>query len=216
MHAPQEIHRENDVDICTAIRRTTEGIPIATGTQNNRPKLDTSELLELPSIKIFQSMIGACQWIIQLGRFDIAVHIMSMGSFRAAPRVGHLEHMKRIYGYLMRFKTGTIRIRTGVPDFFDLKYNQHDWSRSPYAGAKELIPDNIPEPKGGSLLGYTPTLMQTYITTRPTVELSRRYYTFHQQDSVRLVRKDTEDCEHSNLWGQINSGEDSCRANENT
>lgn len=76
-------------------------------------------------------MIGACQWIIQLGRFDIAVHIMSPGSFRAAPRVGRLERMKRVYGYLylMKFKTGTIRIRTGVPDFSDLKFEQHDWSQ---------------------------------------------------------------------------------------
>ena len=110
---------------------------------NDTPELGTSELLDLPGIKTFQSMIGACQWIIQLGRFDIAVHIMSMGSFRTAPRVGHLEHMKRIYGYLMRFKTGTIRIMTGIPDFSDLKYEQHDWSRSAYAGAKELIPDDI-------------------------------------------------------------------------
>ena len=143
---------------------------------NDNPELDTSELLDLPGIKTFQSMIGACQWIIQLGRFDIAVHIMSMGSFCTAPRVGHLERMKRIYGYLMRFKTGTIRIRTGIPDFSDLKYEQHDWSRSTYAGAKEFFPTISPNRKGNRS-GYTLTLMQTYITTRPTVELSQRYYT---------------------------------------
>ena len=45
---------------------------------NDNPELDTSELLDLPGIKTFQSMIGACQWIIQLGRFDIAVHIMCL------------------------------------------------------------------------------------------------------------------------------------------
>ena len=62
---------------------------------NDNPELDTSELLDLPGIKTFQSMIGSCQWIIQLGRFDIAVHIMSVRSFHTAPRVGHLERMKR-------------------------------------------------------------------------------------------------------------------------
>lgn len=49
--------------------------------------------------RIHSSMIGAAQWIIQLGRFDIAVHVMTISSFRAQPRVGHLERMKRVYGF---------------------------------------------------------------------------------------------------------------------
>ena len=122
---------------------------------NDTPELDTSEFLETAGIKIFQSLIGACQWVVQLGRFDIAVHVMSLGSFRPAPRVGHLDRIKRVYGYLLKFKTGTIRIRTGVPDFSDLKYEQHDWSQSPYAGAKELTPDNLPPPKGNQVRLYS-------------------------------------------------------------
>lgn len=115
---------------------------------NDNPELDSSELLDLEGIKIYQSLVGACQWVIQLGRFDIAVHVMSLSSFRAAPRRGHLDRMKRIYGYLMKFKTGTIRIRTAMPDFSDLAYEEHDWSHSPYAGAKEQLPSDLPTPKG--------------------------------------------------------------------
>ena len=115
---------------------------------NDNPELDSSELLDLEGIKIYQSLVGACQWVIQLGRFDIAVHVMSLSSFRAAPRRGHLDRMKRIYGYLMKFKTGTIRIRTAIPDFSDLAYEEHDWSHSPYAGAKEQLPSDLPTPKG--------------------------------------------------------------------
>ena len=63
---------------------------------NDSPELDASELLDLRGIKIYQSLVGACQWVIQLGRFDIAVHVMSLSSFRAAPRQGHLDWMKRI------------------------------------------------------------------------------------------------------------------------
>jgi hypothetical protein len=99
-----------------------------------------------------------------------------MGSFCTAPRVGHLERMKRIYGYLMRFKTGTIRIRTGTPDFSDLKYEQHDWSRSIYTGVKELIPDNTLEPKGKPVRLYS-YADANLTTTRPMVELSQWYYT---------------------------------------
>ena len=40
---------------------------------------------------IYQSLIGALQWCVTLGRFDIAVAVMTMPSFRAAPWNGHLE-----------------------------------------------------------------------------------------------------------------------------
>jgi hypothetical protein len=36
-------------------------------------------------------LIGAMQWAISIGHFDIAVHVMMMSSFRASPRHGHLE-----------------------------------------------------------------------------------------------------------------------------
>ena len=41
---------------------------------NDNPELDTSEFLEENDIRIFQSLIGQAQWVIQLGRFDISVH----------------------------------------------------------------------------------------------------------------------------------------------
>ena len=36
-------------------------------------------------------MIGAMQWAISIGRFDIATAVMSLSSFRVAPRIGHLD-----------------------------------------------------------------------------------------------------------------------------
>jgi hypothetical protein len=42
-------------------------------------------------IQKYQSLIGAMQWAISIGHFDIAVHVMTMSSFRASPCHGHLE-----------------------------------------------------------------------------------------------------------------------------
>ena len=95
--------------------------------KNDRPELDESELLELPQIKIFQSLIGSCQWVIQLGHFDITVHIMTLSSFHIAPRIGHLSRMKRIYGYLSNFKHASICIRTDMPDFSGHVVMDQDW-----------------------------------------------------------------------------------------
>jgi len=63
--------------------------------ENDHPKLDESEFLNDEETRIYQSLIGCTQWVVQLGRFDIAVHVMTLSSFRAQPRRGHLERLKR-------------------------------------------------------------------------------------------------------------------------
>ena len=83
----------------------------------DHPELDTSELCDDHQTKQFQTLIGQLQWLISLGRFDIAVHVMSLSRFRAQPRKGHLDRAKRIVGYLLFLPDGAIRFRTGEPDF---------------------------------------------------------------------------------------------------
>ena len=68
--------------------------------KNDHPELDDSPLLGVEDIAKYQSLIGALQWAISLGRFDIATAVMTMSSFRVAPREGHLEQLKRIRGCL--------------------------------------------------------------------------------------------------------------------
>jgi hypothetical protein len=51
---------------------------------------DNPWLLDADKIKLYRSLVGAAQWVVSLGRFDIAVqHIMTLSGFRAAPREGH-------------------------------------------------------------------------------------------------------------------------------
>ena len=112
----------------------------------DHPELDTSELCDEHQTKQFQTLIGQLQWLISLGRFDIAVHVMSLSRFRAQPRKGHLDRAKRIVGYLLFLPDGAIRFRTGEPDFSSLKDQEYDWTRSVYSGAYEQIPHDIPKP----------------------------------------------------------------------
>jgi hypothetical protein len=90
------------------------------------PELDTSELCTTEQITQSQSMIGALQWIVTIGRFDINTAAMTMSGFRIAHRVGHLNRLKRIYGYLLKMKHASIRVRTEEPDFSNLSDNAHD------------------------------------------------------------------------------------------
>ena len=71
-------------------------------------ELDTSPELDEDGKRQYQSVIGALQWCITLGRFDKAISVMALSSFHVAPHWGHLERAKRIYGYLCKHPEGVI------------------------------------------------------------------------------------------------------------
>jgi hypothetical protein len=68
--------------------------------QNDHPEMDDSPFLRQDETQQFQSPIGAMQWAVSIGKLDIVTAVMSLSSFRAMPRRGHLERAKQIYGYL--------------------------------------------------------------------------------------------------------------------
>jgi hypothetical protein len=49
--------------------------------EGDHPEIDDSEFLEEEGIQHFQSLTGQLQWAMSLGRFDIAVAIMTMSAF---------------------------------------------------------------------------------------------------------------------------------------
>jgi hypothetical protein len=109
--------------------------------KGDHPELDTSELCTTDQIAQYQSMIT-------IGRFDINTAVMTMSGFRMAPRVGHLNRQKHIYGYLLKMKHASIRVRTDKPDYSDLPDNVHDWTYSVYGQVEEFLPMDAPEPLG--------------------------------------------------------------------
>ena len=44
--------------------------------KNDHPELDESEILNIDGQKQYQSMVGALQWVVSLGRFDIATAVI--------------------------------------------------------------------------------------------------------------------------------------------
>ena len=116
--------------------------------KGDHPELDTSDLLDADGIQKYQSMIGAMQWAISIGCFDIATAVMSLSSFRVAPCVGHLKRCKHIYAYLSKMQHAAIRVRTDEPDFSALPDITYDWAQSAYGNVKEVIPEDCPKPLG--------------------------------------------------------------------
>jgi hypothetical protein len=109
-HLGMDIYREDDGTLCMTSRKYIDRIllnyekvfgkspkslytsPIIKG---DHPENDTSELLDQAGIKDYQSLIGALQWLVSIGRFDIHTAVMTLSAFRCAPRKGHMERVKR-------------------------------------------------------------------------------------------------------------------------
>jgi hypothetical protein len=54
------------------------------------------------------------QWAVSIGRLDIVTAVMSLSSFHAMPRRGHLERAKQIYGYLTEITQPCIHTCNGL------------------------------------------------------------------------------------------------------
>lgn len=171
-HLGCDFFRDEDGTLCVGPRKYIDRMalqyealfgtkPKATYTSpllsNDHPEMDLSELLDEEGVHQYQSLIGVLQWTISLGRFDVATAVMTMSGFRVAPRVGHLERVKRICGYLCKMKHGFIRIRTDPPDYSDLQEAHYDWERTVYGDVKEEQPRNTPRPLG------KPVVMTSYV-----------------------------------------------------
>ena len=114
----------------------------------DHPEIDTSEFCDDRQTSQYQSLIGSLQWAISLCRFDISSAVMTLSSFRAKPRLGHLTRAKRIVGYVNQFRDAAIRFRTHEPDYSGIPEPVHEWDYSVYGEVDEIMPKDAPEPLG--------------------------------------------------------------------
>ena len=137
--------------------------------KGDHPELDDTELCGEKDKAIYLSLIGSLQWLITLGRFGVATAVATMSQFRPAPRKGHLERAKRIYGYVKKFREGAIRIRTDLPDVSDIPEMKYDWMYTVYGNVTEEVPEDAPKPLGKSVRStsfYDANLMHCLVTGR--------------------------------------------------
>ena len=137
---------------------------------NDHPEMDVSELLEDDNVEKHLSLVGQLQWAVSLGRWDIQTAVMTMSSFRVAPRPGHLDELKHICGHLRKFPHQKIRFRTDPPDLtaFD-NSKDHSWAVTACKEDPEVIPSDAPEELGEELAlthCFDANLMHDVVTER--------------------------------------------------
>ena len=114
------------------------------------PEVDDSPLLTPEEHSKFRSLVGCANWLVTLGRFDIAYAVNTLSRFSMAPRQGHLQAMMRVFGYLKKWSKGTIIIDPKYPDHSQFDIADYDTWKEFYPDAEEMIPgpEERPEPKG--------------------------------------------------------------------
>ena len=113
------------------------------------PELDESPQMVGEDISKYRMLTGSAIWAITLGRVDVIYATTMLARFNNAPREGHFEAMKRVFGYLKGHLKGKIvydtrELDTSKSTFIDL--NNLNWIRHYGENMKEELPPDMPEP----------------------------------------------------------------------
>ena len=102
----------------------------------------------------YMSLIGVLRWMVELGRVDICLEVSMMSSHMAMPREGHLEQVFHIFSYLSKCHNTELVFDPSDPVIDHSKFEVKDWTSSEFGHleGKEVLPENIPEPRG---MGFT-------------------------------------------------------------
>jgi hypothetical protein len=136
------------------VKNTLEGSGLKLPTKCNtpftsgyHPAEDTTKELDAEGTRYFQELIGVLRWAVELGRVDMLLEVALLSSHLALPRVGHLQQVYHIFGYLDKSPRRRLFFDPDAPKISESRFQQFDWVDF-YRDAEEKIPHNIPEPRG--------------------------------------------------------------------
>ena len=111
------------------------------------PSEDTSRELDKEGLQYYQELIGVLRWAVELGRVDILLEVALLSTHMVLPRVGHLEQVYHILGYLKQSPRRRLYFDPDPPRVGADRFQNFEWIDF-YRGAKEDIPFDAPEPRG--------------------------------------------------------------------
>jgi hypothetical protein len=116
-----------------------------------RPELDSTPFLSDKLTNYYQGLIGVLRCATELGRLDILCPVNLISSYMAAPRIGHLNQLFHIFGYLKSHMKSKMVFDDTRPQFDEQRFTKCDWNEY-YPGAEDPLPPNMPQPRGKSVI----------------------------------------------------------------
>jgi len=90
------------------------------------PELDYSPFLEDAGVNYYMELIGILHWIVELGRIDIMAAVLMLSSFSMQPRMGHLDQVFHIFGYLKCNRRATLMFDETQVEWDENSFMKHD------------------------------------------------------------------------------------------
>jgi len=110
-------------------------------------ELETTPFLSPKEASLYCGLIGSANRVITQGCFDIHCAVNSLSRFAMAPREGHLQAIKQVFGYLKHCNNGKLLINANMRDWSSFKQEMHNWQEL-YPNAIEELPIGVPKAKG--------------------------------------------------------------------
>ena len=129
-----------------------------------RPKMDDSCELKADKLQYYQELVGVLRWMVILGRVDILLNTSLMSAHLALPRLGHLEKLIHMFGYLKAHPKRKLAFDAAHSNIDERIFKSYIWYDF-YHGAKEAIPTDFPEALGNSMQKHIVLLMQIWRET---------------------------------------------------
>ena len=111
---------------------------------------DTTKELDAKQSSVYRGLIGSANWVVTLGRFDIAYAVNNLARYCMAPRQGHFEAALHIFGYLKGKPKGRLLIDKQPYLQENTSFIEYDWNEF-YPDAEEELPPDMPTPIGTKL-----------------------------------------------------------------
>ena len=116
-----------------------------------RPELDMTPELTPEMTSRYQQLVGILRWCVELGRIDICLEVAKLSAYNANPRVGHLEAVYGVFGYLESHNRSKIVLDPTKPKVDESVFNGNaDWMDF-YGDVEEELPPTMPKPRGNSV-----------------------------------------------------------------
>jgi hypothetical protein len=95
---------------------------------NYRLELDFSPFLSDVATTYYMELIGILRWAVELGRIDIMIDVSMLSRYSMQPRMGHLDQVFHIFGYVKRNKRATLVFDEQRVDWNEASFQEHDWT----------------------------------------------------------------------------------------
>ena len=141
---------QNDEETLARSEKRLTGRCVAPIQSGYRPKTNVCAELKADDLQYYQELIGVLRWIVELGQVDILLETSLMSAHLALPRIGHLEQVIHMFGYLKLNPKRKIAFDAAHQISDDRRFKKYDWYEF-YRGAKEAITLDCPEPLGNSI-----------------------------------------------------------------